>query len=139
VDGGGGKTEVVEVVIDEVGSLLELDEDQGARGRHGQKEVVEGFLFLVLVNPHDLLLVNETKGGQLWIYLLLDVDVSTSRAANGDVDVVGGEVLCSKLLKTLGEGSREEKVTMITIFIGVWPRLSNEEYAGYGVTYRHRP
>lgn len=59
VDRGRRKTVVEEKVIDEVRSLLGLDEYQCARGRHGDQEIVKSLLFGVTLYPNDLFKVSE--------------------------------------------------------------------------------
>jgi hypothetical protein len=51
--------------------------------------------------------------------MLLDIVVRRSSTTNADVDMVGIQELSSQLLKTLGEGSREEEITMIAILVGI--------------------
>ncbi len=52
--------------------------------------------------------------------MLLDIVVRRSSTTNADVDVIVGKELSSQLLKTLGERSREEKITMIAILVGIY-------------------
>ena len=54
VDRGRRHVEVEQVVIDEVGSLLGTNENQGARRRHGDQKVVKSLLFHVWLDPENL-------------------------------------------------------------------------------------
>lgn len=54
VNRGGRKTHVEKVVVDEVCSLLGLDEDESTGRRHGDQEIVKSLLLGVALDPDDL-------------------------------------------------------------------------------------
>jgi len=64
VDGGRWEAHIEKVVINIVGSLLGLDEDESARWRHREQQVVQSLLLLFTLNEDDLvrsaLVVDET-------------------------------------------------------------------------------
>lgn len=62
VDRGGRQTVVEQEVVDEVRSLLGLDEDQGTRRWHRDQEIVQSLLLCVALNPDDLIVVSEVHG-----------------------------------------------------------------------------
>ncbi len=59
VDGSRGHSQVEQVVVDEVGSLLGANKDEGTRWRHGDQQVVESSHLLVLIHPQDLQRVSQ--------------------------------------------------------------------------------
>lgn len=59
MDGSGRQSQVEEIVINEVGSLLGSNKDKGAGWRHGDQQVVKSLHLLVLIGPHDLDLVSD--------------------------------------------------------------------------------
>ena len=54
MNGGRRKTHVEEVVVDEVGRLLGLDEDEGTGWWHGDQEIIQSLLLGVALDPDDL-------------------------------------------------------------------------------------
>lgn len=54
MDGGTRESHVEQIVIQEVRLGLGVDEYQCARGRHGQKEIVETFLLQTVFGVDDL-------------------------------------------------------------------------------------
>lgn len=58
VDGSRGQSQIEKVIVHEVGGLLGSNEDQSAGWRHREKQVVQSFFLLVLINPQDLFTVS---------------------------------------------------------------------------------
>ena len=54
VNGSRRETHVEEIVINKVGSLLGLDEDESARRWHGDQEIVKSLLLGITLDPDDL-------------------------------------------------------------------------------------
>ena len=54
VDRGAWEIQIEEVVVDEIGRPLRVDEDDGTGRREGEQQIVEGSLLLVLLDPDDL-------------------------------------------------------------------------------------
>jgi hypothetical protein len=53
------------------------------------------------------------------IYLLLDVAMGGASTADANTNMVDGEILASKFAHVPTESRREEKITMVTILIGI--------------------
>ena len=49
-----GQAHVEEIVIQEIGLSLGVDKDQGTRGRHREKKVVEALLLQAILGVDDL-------------------------------------------------------------------------------------
>ena len=54
VNRGAGQAHVEQIVVQEIGLRLGVDEDQGTRGRHGKKKVVEALLLQAILGVDDL-------------------------------------------------------------------------------------
>lgn len=51
---GAGQAHVEQIVIQEIGLGLRVDENQGTRGRHREKKVVEALLLQAILGVDDL-------------------------------------------------------------------------------------
>lgn len=102
MDGSAGHAGVEQEVVQLVGSTLVVDKDDGTRRRHRVEEVQNSSSLHMRIDLH---------------HTLMNVQVSAAGAANTEADVLGGQVLSSKLAQVLGEGSREEQVLNVALLL----------------------
>jgi hypothetical protein len=98
-------------VVEEISRLLAVDEDNGTSRRDAHEQVNETST-LGSVLGEDELLGNE--------------GMSRPDTTDTNANVIILKILLGKLTSFLGEGSREQHVTMISIFVIVYLKLERK-------------
>ena len=115
---GARKAVVEEKVVNKVGSMLVVNEDHRAGGIKAEQQVAQAVALAVFFNQKHLK-VSKDFSAQVRAYLLFDVLMRGTQAADRDAHMSCVEILFGECTRLSGEGGGEEHVVVVGILVAV--------------------